>query len=131
MSKQYPATVSHAEVVARLLKKRPELATTYVEVAAEEATDDIGRAVFLDVLHDVAKFRGMTEVAEKAGMKVESLSRALSARGNPTLKTLVSITQALGMRFTVVPAEPTEPAPKKRAGSVKPKKPKSPRTARV
>ena len=64
----------------------------------------------------------MTEVAEKAGMKVESLSRALSARGNPTLKTLLSITQALDMRIAVVPAEPVPPAPNKR---------KSPRKSHV
>ena len=131
MSNLHPPTTPLSEVVQRFLKNSPGRAAVYLEVAAEEATDDIGRAAFLVALHDVAKFRGMTEVAEKAGMKVESLSRALSVRGNPTLKTLVNITQALGMRFTVVPAERTEPAPKKRAGTVKPKKPKSPRTARV
>ncbi len=131
MNNLHPPTTPLSEVVQRLLKGDPGKAAIYLEVAAEEATDDIGRAAFLSALRDVAKFRGMTEVAEKAGMKVESLSRALSGRGNPTFKTLVSITQALGMRFTVVPAEPTEPAPKKRANTTTPKKPKSPRPARV
>lgn len=131
MSTPRTPSLTHDEVVQRFLRNRPGFAATYLEVSAEGATDPIGREVFLIALHDVAKFRGMTEVAEKAGMKVESLSRALSARGNPTLKTLVSITQALGMRFTLVPAEPTEPAAKKRAGTVKPKKSKSPHTVRV
>jgi probable addiction module antidote protein len=122
MNNLHPPTTPLSEVVQRLLKNSPGRATVYLEVAAEEATDDIGRAAFLAALRDVAKFRGMTEVAAKAGMKVESLSRALSARGNPTLKTLVSITQAVGMRIAVVPAEPVRPAAKKR---------KSPRKARV
>ena len=115
-------SLTHDEVVQRFLRDRPGLAVTYLEVSAEGATDPIGRAVFLIARHAVAKFRGMTEVAEKAGMKVESLSRALSARGNPTLKTLLSINQALGMRIAVVPAEPVPPTAKKR---------KSPRKSRV
>ncbi len=126
MSELQPASISHEEFVSRLLKKRPELAAVYVKVAAEEATDDLGRAVFVSVLHDVVKFRGVTGVAEKAGMRVESLSRALSGRGNPTLKTLVSVAQAIDMRLALVPVEPPVPAPKKLKPAVKPKT-KSPR----
>ena len=123
----HPPSIPLREAVQRLLKNKPETAATYLEVAAEEATDDVGHAGLLTALRDVANLRGVSEVAAKAGMKVESLTRALSGRGNPTLRTLVSITQAVGMKFTVTPIEATKPAPKKKPAAVK--KPKLPRKA--
>ncbi len=117
-----PPSIPWDEGIQRLLKNCPDFAAAYLEVSAEGATDDFGRTIFLHALHRVAKFRGLAEVAEKAGMKPASLSRALSGRGNPRLKTLVSITHAIGMRLAVVPAEPPVPASKKRAAAKKPKR---------
>ena len=128
MNTPHPPSISWDEGIERLLKNRPGFEAAYVENAADGAVDDEGIAIFVGTLRRVAKFRGMTEVAAKAGMKVESLSRAMSGRGNPTLKTLVSITQAIGMRLAVVPAEPpAAPAPKKKPAA--PKKPKATRKA--
>ena len=121
MSKAYPANQTHDEVVQQLLERRPDFAAAYVENAAEGAIDEEGIAIFVGSLRRVAKFRGMTEVAAMAGMKPESLSRALSKRGNPTLKTLLCVTQALGVKFALVPAGPPKSAPrKKRAAAKKP-----------
>lgn len=125
MNTPHPPSISWDEGLERLMKNRPGFTAAYVESAAEGATDEVGIALFVKALHRVAKFRGMTEVAEKAGMTPASLSRALSGRGNPTHKTLVSIMQAVGMKFSVTPIE-TPPAPKKRAVV---KRPKSPRKA--
>ncbi len=127
MSKVYPATQTHDEVIQQLLERRPDFAAAYVENAADGAVDEEGIAIFVGALRRVAVFRGMTEVAAKAGLKPESLTRALSKRGNPTLKTLLSVTQALGMRLAVVPAGPPEPAPKKKRAAAK--KPPQPATA--
>ena len=43
----------------------------------------------------------MASVAERAGIPRESLYRALSPRGNPTLKTLLALLHATGLRLGV------------------------------
>jgi len=58
--------------------------------------------MFLEALRDVAQARQMTKVAREAGVTRESLYRATSDIGNPTLETLGSILEVLGIkiRFT-------------------------------
>lgn len=102
MTKKPPASVPHEQVVARLLKNRPTLATAYVEAAAEDANDAVGKVVLLRALRRVARAKGVSKVAAAAGLKVQSLSRALSDRGNPRLSTLVGITSSLGLKMTLV-----------------------------
>jgi probable addiction module antidote protein len=59
-------------------------------------------AVPLIALRRVAEARGgIAKVAKAAGIERESLYRALSARGNPRLSTLVAVTKALGLKLTV------------------------------
>lgn len=52
-------------------------------------------------LGDVARAKGMTELAAKAGLSRESLYRALSEDGNPRLDTLMKVLAALGVRLSV------------------------------
>lgn len=49
----------------------------------------------------VARAKGMTEVAEEAGLSREALCRALGPSGNPTLDTLMRVFGALGVRMGV------------------------------
>jgi probable addiction module antidote protein len=42
-------------------------------------------------------------VAMEAGIQRESLYRALSPNGNPTMNTLIAVLKSLGMRLTVEP----------------------------
>jgi len=44
-------------------------------------------------------------VASQAGISRESLYRALSAKGNPTLKNILAVLKAVGMRLSVEPEE--------------------------
>ena len=69
----------------------------YLE-AAMEGNDPkhIARA-----LGDVARSKGMTELAKKAGLGRQALYSALSENGNPTLETLVAVLSALGLELTV------------------------------
>lgn len=53
----------------------------------------------------VARARGMTELAEKAGIQRPALYRALSDKGNPEFATVLKVIAALGMRLTPVPVE--------------------------
>jgi probable addiction module antidote protein len=52
-------------------------------------------------LGDVARSRGMSEIARKAGVGRQALYSALSENGNPTLETLVGVLDALGLQLTV------------------------------
>jgi len=56
-----------------------------------------------DALGVVARARGMSEVASKAGLSRESLYRALSADGNPEFATVLRVLQALDLRLSAVP----------------------------
>lgn len=52
-------------------------------------------------LGDVARSKGMTDIARKAGLGRQALYSALSESGNPTLETLVAVLGALGLELTV------------------------------
>lgn len=52
-------------------------------------------------LGDVARSKGMTEIARKTGLGRRVLYNALSENGNPTLETLTSVLSALGLELTV------------------------------
>jgi probable addiction module antidote protein len=52
-------------------------------------------------LGDVARSKGMSEIARKAGVGRQALYSALSQSGNPTLETLTAVLNALGLQLTV------------------------------
>lgn len=52
-------------------------------------------------LGDVARSKGMSEIARKAKVGRQALYKALSESGNPTLETLVGVLNALGLQLTV------------------------------
>lgn len=51
----------------------------------------------------VARAKGMTELARETGLSREQLYRSFSEHGNPTLKTLLAVMNALGIEMTVRP----------------------------
>ncbi|HKX80511.1 MAG TPA: addiction module antidote protein [Novosphingobium sp.] len=52
-------------------------------------------------LGDVARSKGMSQIAKKSGLGRQALYNALSENGNPTLETLVAVLGALGLELTV------------------------------
>ncbi len=69
----------------------------YLEIAFEDGdTKDIAIA-----LGNIAKAKGMTDVAKKAGITREALYRSLSENGDPKLSTLLGVMKALGLHLTV------------------------------
>ncbi len=52
-------------------------------------------------LGDVARSKGMSDIAKSAGVGRQALYKALSDDGNPTLETLTSVLSALGLSLTV------------------------------
>jgi probable addiction module antidote protein len=65
------------------------------------ATGD--RAYICHALGQVARARGMAEVARRSGVKREALYRALSADGNPEFGTILRVVRSLGLRLGVNP----------------------------
>jgi len=52
---------------------------------------------------DIARSKGMTEIARKTGLGRQALYNAFSDKGNPTLETLLAVLDALGLELTVQP----------------------------
>lgn len=68
-----------------------------------DALESEDPAFVADALGVIARARGMSEVARKAGLSRESLYRALSADGNPEFATILRVVQALELRLSAVP----------------------------
>lgn len=95
------ASKTYDESVVKLLKSDSELADVYLSAALEEASLPGGQFALLAALRQIAEAQGMAQVAEKAGIPRESLYRALSPKGNPTIKTLLAVLGASGLRLGV------------------------------
>jgi probable addiction module antidote protein len=82
--------------IAEQLRTPKEMAA-YLDAWLDEAPEDasgIARA-----LGDIARAKGMTQVAKDAGLSRESLYRALSADGNPSFATVLKVARALGVKL--------------------------------
>jgi probable addiction module antidote protein len=78
------------------LKTEEDMAL-YFDACLEEAGDD---AVFIaKALGDIARARGMTQLARDTGLAREGLYKALSADGNPSFATILKVTKALGLKL--------------------------------
>ncbi len=103
MSK-WKAGVSHHDREIEELRADRDLAVAYLKVAMESLDNPDDRAGGLLALRTVAEaYGGLGAVAAEAGISRESLYRALSAKGNPTLKTLLAVLKTVGMRLSVEP----------------------------
>jgi probable addiction module antidote protein len=79
-----------------------EVIAEYLSAAVEDANPE----VFLAALGDVAKARGMAQIAKDAGLGRESLYKALGAGSHPRYETVSAVLRALGVKFTVVADRP-------------------------
>ena len=86
---------------ARHLKTDEDIAF-YLQAVLEENDP----ALFAHALGQVARAKGMTQLARDTGLAREALYRALSADGNPELATVMKIMKALGLHLSAEPARP-------------------------
>jgi probable addiction module antidote protein len=77
--------------------KTPEAELAYLEAAFEDGDPAVIAAAF----GDIARARGMTKVAKAAGLSRETMYKALSADGNPTIATISKIAKELGYRLKI------------------------------
>ena len=83
--------------VADYLKTEADMAA-YLEACMEEVDDD--PAFIAAALGDIARARGMAQLAKDTGLTREGLYKALSANGNPSLGTILKVVKALGLKLT-------------------------------
>ena len=82
--------------------RTPEEMAAYLDAWLEEAPDDVSGIA--RALGDIARAKGMSQVAKEAGLSRESLYRALSEGGNPSFATVLKVARALGVRLHAQPA---------------------------
>jgi probable addiction module antidote protein len=83
--------------VVDYLKSEEDIAA-YLDACIDEAGDDA--AFIAAALGDIARARGMVQMAKDTGISREGLYKALSADGNPSLATVLKVVKALGLKLT-------------------------------
>ncbi|OIQ95103.1 hypothetical protein GALL_229080 [mine drainage metagenome] len=78
----------------------PEDIAGYLDAALEDGEPRIVAIA----LGNIAKSKGMADIARETGLSRESLYRALGENGNPRLETLLKVVKAVGIRFSARPA---------------------------
>ena len=89
-------TVTAPYDVAEHLRTHEDMAA-YLEATIEEAGDDA--AFIAKALGDIARAKGMAQVAVDAGLSRESLYKALSGERKPTFETVLKVVGALGLKL--------------------------------
>ena len=81
----------------------------YLTAALEDPNPD----VFLTAVRDVARARGMTQLAKDSGLGRESLYKALSPGAKPRYDTVFRLVRALGIELRAMPVSRTTPTRKR------------------
>jgi len=89
-------TITTRYDVAEHLRTPDEMAA-YLEACLEEADGDA--AFVAKALGDIARAKGMMQVAREAGLSRESLYKALSGKRNPSFETVLRVIKALGLKL--------------------------------
>ncbi len=84
---------------AQHLESEEDMAA-YLEAALEEGDP----ALVAAALGDIARAKGMTQLARDTGLGRESLYKALSPSGNPEFATVMKVVAALGLKLHASPA---------------------------
>lgn len=77
--------------------RTPEEMAAYLEACFEEAEGDA--AFIAKALGDIARAKGMTQVALDSGLSRESLYKALSGERSPSFDTILKVVSALGLKL--------------------------------
>jgi probable addiction module antidote protein len=93
MGKTKRAETTRYDVAEHL--RTPEEMAAYLEACIEEAPADA--AFIAKALGDIARAKGMTQVAREAGLSRESLYKALSGERSPDFDTILKVIGALGL----------------------------------
>lgn len=96
-----PKTKTTRYDVAEHLRTPAEMAA-YLEACLEEANGDA--AFVAKALGNISRAKGMSQVAQDAGLSRESLYKALSGERTPSFETILKVIDALGLKLHAAPA---------------------------
>ena len=96
-----PRTKTSRYDIAEHLRTPKEMAA-YLEACLDESEGDA--AFIAKALGDIARAKGMTQVARDAGLSRESLYKALSGERSPDFETILRVVNALGIKLHAEPA---------------------------
>lgn len=91
-------TTTYSKFDASQYLNNEEAIRDYLAIALEDGDT----ATIQLVLRDIAKARGMSELARKTQLNRESLYKSLSAQGNPSFASIMKIMHALDLKMTLV-----------------------------
>jgi len=83
--------------------RTPEEMAAYLEACLEESQGD--GAFVAKALGDIARAKGMTQIARDTGLSRESLYKALSGDRMPGFDTILKVIQALGLELHAAPLQ--------------------------
>ncbi len=95
-----PKTKTRPYDAAAYLKTEEDCAF-YLQAAIDEASGE--PAIIVAALGDIARARGMMQLARETGLSREGLYKALSPEGNPSFATIAKVIAALGLRLQASP----------------------------
>jgi probable addiction module antidote protein len=78
----------------------PDDIAAYLEAAFEDGDPEL----IAHALGVVARAKGMTDIAKRAGLGRQSLYKALSPDGRPEFATVLTVVRALGLKLTITAA---------------------------
>ena len=93
---------NHEDAVVESFRRDPKFAAEYLNAILEDGDQ---KELLLALRLLAGAFGGMSVLAESAELNTTSLYRALSARGNPELRSFTALLKAMGMRLAVQPVE--------------------------
>ncbi len=76
-----------------------EMIAEYLDAILEEGDQNL----LLSAIGDIAKARGMQEIAKSSGLGRESLYKALSPGAKPRFETILKVSKALGLKLSFTP----------------------------
>lgn len=99
-AEELKGAVPYDDIAARMYAKDPQLAADMLNACLADGEMD----EFLIALRHIAKaFGGLHEVARVTGLHEKTLYKSLNPTGNPTLKTLMGLADAMNMQLAFVP----------------------------
>ena len=99
-----PLHHNHDEATINSFRKDPQFAAEYLNAILEDGDQ---QELLTALRYLAAAFGGVPSLAEQAELNATTLYRTLSPRGNPELKSLLALLQALGLRLAVQPLRST------------------------
>ena len=94
---------SHDEATAQMFRKDPALAAEYLNAVLQDGDQ---AEVLVALRHIVNARSSIQKVAEQTELNANTLYRTLSPSGNPELRSLTKVLEAVGLKIVIEPAYP-------------------------